>query len=142
MRITTLLMFLCGAICCGPSPHPRGPDPSRIPAQAHPSAGTSNESLAEPRRFPTAIRREPPKSAEGNASARVIIRNSYLTTQYVFVDALSVAVVVPGAEKDFELPAGAQVIMVSDSANGRSNAQYFAEVFDAGYEYRYEVVAR
>jgi hypothetical protein len=90
---------------------------------------------------PPTVRREiGPVASDG--SARVVIRNSYLTTQFVLVDSQPTVEIPPGSEQSFAVTPGAHTITVSDGASGEQNAQYIAEVFDAGFAYRYEVVAR
>jgi hypothetical protein len=74
--------------------------------------------------------------------AWVVIHNSYLTTQYVFLDTKPKATLPPASEQRFEVPPGAHTVTLSDSEKGERNPQSVAEVYDAGYEYRYEVVAR
>jgi len=51
-------------------------------------------------------------------------------------------VVPPSKELAFEVPPGTHVVLVSDAPDGKNDPQYVAESYDAGYEYRYEVVAR
>ena len=93
-----------------------------------------------PNRPPVVRRTVAPGRGEGPAV--FVIRNSYLTTQHVFVDSQSIAVLPPESERSFSVKPGAHTITVSDSANGQQNPQFMAEVFDAGFEYRYEIVAR
>jgi hypothetical protein len=91
---------------------------------------------------PSAVRRDVVPSSRGGAVALVFVRNSYLTTQHVFVDNERRATVPPASEQSFEVPPGAHTITLSDSVKGDQNPRYVAEVFDAGLEYRYDVVAR
>jgi hypothetical protein len=60
----------------------------------------------------------------------------------VLVDSQSTVEVPPGSERSFAVKPGAHVIAVSDASGAEQNAQYIAEVFDAGFAYRYEIVAR
>ncbi len=88
------------------------------------------------------LKRQVTPSSSGNPMARVVIHNAYLITQYVFIDEQPEATLVSGAQHVFELQPGAHTIAVSDSENGERNVHYIAEVFDAGYEYNYDVVTR
>jgi hypothetical protein len=62
--------------------------------------------------------------------------------QYVFLDGRSVGVVPPSQQIALDAPAGTHIVLVSDAPDGKNNPEYIAESYDAGYEYRYEVVAR
>jgi hypothetical protein len=70
------------------------------------------------------------------------IRNIYTENQYVFVDDELFGWVPPGTSGTFELTPGAHRVTISDSRDGRSNPKSVSEVFDSGYSYYYDVVAR
>ena len=72
----------------------------------------------------------------------LVIRNTYLETQYVFLGGELLGWVPEGTVGSFDIPPGAHSITISDSRDGRSNAQSLSEVFDAGYSYHYDVVVR
>jgi len=125
--------------CVGPAQTP----PLQPPAEQkfnHTSIVPAQGGSTSLNRPPVVRRTVAPGNGEG--PTLVVIRNSYLTTQHVFVDSQSIVVLPPQAERSFSVKPGAHTITVSDSANGRQNPQYMAEVFDAGFEYRYEIVAR
>lgn len=73
---------------------------------------------------------------------RLFVKNSFLVKQYVFLDGAFVGEVLPSKEILFEPTPGTHVVLVSDSPDGKSNQQHVAEIYDAGFDYRYDVVAR
>jgi hypothetical protein len=73
---------------------------------------------------------------------RIFVKNCFLVNQYVFVDGAFVGEVLPSKEILLEPTPGTHVVLVSDSPDGKSNQQHIAEIYDAGFEYRYDVVAR
>ncbi len=60
----------------------------------------------------------------------------------MFVDDHAVATIRPKEEASFDVSAGTHLIVTSDSADGKLRPLYIAEVYEAGFQYRYEVVAR
>ena len=139
MRTAGLLMFLGASTNCAPASPVNTPAASGNSTQAVPSRAALSPAAV--------VRREVTPSDQGNGTARVVIHNSYLITQYVFLDFVAnprkaEVKILPQSEQSVEVTPGAHSIAVSDSAGGDRNPQYIAEVFDAGFEYRYEVVAR
>jgi hypothetical protein len=60
----------------------------------------------------------------------------------VFVDWQRVGTVAPGATGSFELTVGAHTITSADSADPDDNPSSVTEDFEAGYGYRYQILAR
>jgi hypothetical protein len=71
-----------------------------------------------------------------------VIRNRYLTQQYVFVDEQLVGSVPVGEQAEFQVTAGSHVVTISDRKEQKHNVQSVAEVYDPQMRYTYEVVPR
>jgi hypothetical protein len=78
----------------------------------------------------------------GAQRPRITLINRFLVVQYVFIDEQAVAVVKPDEEASFDVTEGPHLVLTSDSQDGKRNPLHIAEVYDAGFQYRYEVVAR
>ena len=74
--------------------------------------------------------------------ARVVIHNKFVTHQYVFLDDKATGNMPSETELAFDIAPGTHVIRVSDSPDGKNNPQYIVEIYDTGFEYRYEVVTK
>jgi hypothetical protein len=135
-------MFLWTVTCCGTAPQKPTSASSHLAEQQSNQPSITADVSSSVGNRPPEVRQSLAPSYTGKGPPRVFIHNSYLTTQYVFLDSQSIAVVPPAAERSFEIPEGAHSITVSDTANGQRNLQHIAEVFDAGFEYRYDIVAR
>jgi hypothetical protein len=136
-RLCRISLELLGAFFLGScQPSPLGP-----PAQAPPRAVTVAQPA--PAAAPSAreLRSTVPQ-ATTLGQTQIVIHNTFLVQQYVFLDQRPVGVVPPAKEFVFETSPGAHVVLVSDSADGKANPQHIAEVYDPGFAYRYEVVAR
>lgn len=133
------VMFLGAVANCARTTPATSPERSAEQNSARPAAGTASSSAVSPA---SEVRRDVVPSNRGGAVASVFVHNSYLTTQYVFIDNERRATVPPASQQSFEVPPGAHTITMSDSLKGDQNPRYIAEVFDAGFEYRYDVVAR
>ena len=68
--------------------------------------------------------------------------NQFPLDQFVWLDDTLLGMVAAGSEQAFEVPTGAHVVTCSDSATRATRPSFVAEVFDPGYRYQYEVVAR
>lgn len=135
------LMFLgVAANCTRPAPATLPAQPNSTPLNV-PSAASAGP-VATPSHGRVLERQASVASPRSGTLARVTIHNSYLITQYVFIDEIARATLVPRSEQTFEVAPGAHSIAVSDSNNREQNAHYVAEVFDAGFDYRYDVVTR
>lgn len=116
--------------------------PAQRPAIGRVSAQTDTDATPQAVGSQTVVRQRITASAGPSNVARVVIHNSFLTTQYVFVNSAAQGMLLPTAEQTLEVTPGAHTVTISDSASGDQNPQHIAEVFDSGFDYRYEVLAR
>lgn len=126
------------------------PASAATPATPPSVSSEGGEPEGQPDPLISAVQPEPPDLAERHrvergapaGRARLVIRNTYLTVQYVFVAGEFLGFVPPDTEGSFDIPPGAHGITISDSRDGESNSKSLSEVFDSGYSYHYDVVAR
>ena len=141
------LVALLGLVACGagraaeprPGAEPGTPADSgstrRSTAPSTPSSteGPSSAASAAPRLE---------RSYTGQDRPTLLVRNAYPRPQHVFVDWQRVGTVAPGATGSFELTVGAHTITSADSADPDDNPSSVTEDFEAGYGYRYQILAR
>ena len=72
----------------------------------------------------------------------LVVENRFPLDQFVWLDDALLGTVPAGSERAFEIAPGAHLITCSDSATRPAHPSFVAEVFDIGYRYRYQVVAR
>jgi len=125
---------------CGPG---LKSDPASTPSGgATNSAGASKSSAPDSEPSPPeVVPGAPIVSGPAEADPRLVVRNAYQKSQYVFLESRLLGSVEPGQEGSFEIPPGAHSVTFSDSRDGRSNRKTLAEVFDSGYAYHYDVLA-
>lgn len=134
-------LTLLAACSAGPAPEPR-------PATAPPAAATSDAS--PPTRTASASASSaaptpPPaleKSFTGQELPTIAIRNDYPVTQHVFVDGRLVGQVTTGTAGSFEVSVGVHTVTCADSGDPDDRPSSLTEQFDAGYAYRYRIVAK
>ena len=107
------------------------------------SEEATKKTANDPPLVPTsALRSIAEPSQTSTTASRFVIHNKFVTRQYVFLDDQPKGVVGSDRELAFDITPGTHIILVSDSPDGKNNPQHIAETYDAGFEYRYEVVAR
>ncbi|GEM_PF-5171082 len=144
-RRDLLWVALLGA-CAAPPRAPVAPRPEpdasptasseRRPAPSGPSAGSS---AGAPRATAVA---GPDLEASAAPVPLIVVRNTLLVSQYVWIDDQPLGRVDPGAEQVFPVRPGAHALAFTDSPRRGTNPAFAAEVFDLGFAYRYEIVAR
>jgi hypothetical protein len=129
-QLVTIGLFLWGCGAAAPNPAPLTSQAAVATTEPVPSASSRElRSIAQPN--PTS-----------SLTSRLVIHNTFVTRQYLFLDDKPIGVAQPTQEIAFDVTPGTHIVLVSDSADGRSNPQHLVEIYDAGYEYRYDIVAR
>jgi hypothetical protein len=71
-----------------------------------------------------------------------VVHNAYPRAQHLFVDWHRVGLLAPGTAGTFELTAGVHTVTSADSADPNDHPMSLTEIFEAGYRYRYQIVAK
>jgi len=128
----TALAWSCGAtsaLPASPTSPPSSPSPSSpLSASARASSPPAAESLQ--------------KSFTGQAQPSLVIKNAFPTSQHLFIDWVARDVLAPGASQTFALSPGTHTITSAESADPDDHSAAITESFQAGYAYRYEIMAR
>ena len=141
-----LLWFALLGACAAPPLAPDAPraEPGATPAAPSeqttaPSVPSAGSATVPPH---AAVAASTSPAASAAAAPVVLVRNTLLVAQFVWIDDQPRGRVDSGAEQAFPVEPGAHALSFTDSSRRGTNPAFAAEVFDPGFVYRYEIVAR